>query len=168
MGCRISKTNSNPNYSSYAMRDKSTQSSSAASTVPQHHKNKPYKRFTMRSFGLYVTLLFCLVLFVGFLMEQLSLLVLFAYSIISILTFLVYAWDKAAAKRNSRRIPEKYIHILALACGWPGAVVAQRFIRHKSSKRRFQIMFWLTVVGNCLLIWGISRSGQRLLASLVG
>jgi uncharacterized membrane protein YsdA (DUF1294 family)/cold shock CspA family protein len=71
---------------------------------------------------------------------------------ISIVTFIVYAIDKAAAMRNAWRIPETTLHLLALVGGWPGALIAQQTIRHKSSKPSFQALFWVTVVLNCAAI----------------
>ncbi|MCU0763695.1 MAG: cold shock and DUF1294 domain-containing protein [Hydrogenophaga sp.] len=65
-------------------------------------------------------------------------------------TFLVYAVDKAAAGRGAWRTPESNLHVLALAGGWPGALVAQQVLRHKSSKRDFRAVFWATVVLNVL------------------
>jgi len=66
----------------------------------------------------------------------------------SVITFLAYARDKSAARRGSRRTPETTFHGLALACGWPGALLAQQFLRHKSSKVEFRTVFWGTVVMN--------------------
>lgn len=66
----------------------------------------------------------------------------------SVITFLAYARDKAAAGSGSRRTPETTLHGLALACGWPGALLAQQVLRHKSSKLEFRSTFWGTVVLN--------------------
>jgi len=68
---------------------------------------------------------------------------------ISAITFIVYAVDKWAAMRNQWRIPENTLHLLSLAGGWPGALIAQQTIRHKSSKPSFQAVFWVTVALNC-------------------
>lgn len=78
--------------------------------------------------------------------------VLAAYALLSGLTFLIYAIDKSAARRQRRRVPENTLHLLALLGGWPGAWLAQRGLRHKSSKRSFRWRFWLTVVVNCGLL----------------
>jgi uncharacterized membrane protein YsdA (DUF1294 family) len=70
------------------------------------------------------------------------------YAGMSVLTFVVYAMDKAAAQANRWRTAESTLHLLALACGWPGALVAQQWLRHKSAKREFRVVFWATVVLN--------------------
>lgn len=67
------------------------------------------------------------------------------YALMSAVTFTVYWMDKRFARGGGRRIPEKTLHLLSLAGGWPGALVAQRILRHKNRKVGFQIIFWLTV-----------------------
>lgn len=74
--------------------------------------------------------------------------VLLLYTSLSLLTFLVYALDKSAAHRGRWRVSEQTLHVLSLAGGWPGALVAQRWLRHKSKKAIFQITYWATVAGN--------------------
>ena len=65
---------------------------------------------------------------------------------LSVVTFVLYALDKAAAQKpHARRTPENTLHLMALLGGWPGAMVAQQTLRHKSQKRRFRLVFWLTV-----------------------
>jgi uncharacterized membrane protein YsdA (DUF1294 family) len=78
--------------------------------------------------------------------------VLAAYSVLSVATFAIYGWDKRAAQAGRRRTPENTLHLLSLAGGWPGALVAQRLFRHKTRKRSFQVAFWFTVVANCGLL----------------
>jgi uncharacterized membrane protein YsdA (DUF1294 family) len=56
--------------------------------------------------------------------------------------------DKSAARSGERRTPESTLHLLALAGGWPGALLAQQFLRHKSTKAEFRRTFWVTVVLN--------------------
>ena len=66
--------------------------------------------------------------------------------VMSVLTLGFYAWDKRQAKKQGWRVPEKRLHLLSLLGGWPGALLGQRWLRHKSIKTRFRIVFWLTVV----------------------
>lgn len=68
----------------------------------------------------------------------------------SAFTFAAYALDKSAAQRGAWRIAEKHLHLLALAGGWPGALLAQQRLRHKSVKADFRAVFWATVLLNVL------------------
>ena len=70
------------------------------------------------------------------------------YAATSVITFITYAIDKSAAARGAWRTAESSLHLLALAGGWPGALCAQQFLRHKSSKAEFRSVFWATVVLN--------------------
>jgi uncharacterized membrane protein YsdA (DUF1294 family)/cold shock CspA family protein len=71
-----------------------------------------------------------------------------AYSAMSTATFIVYWLDKRAAVRGGWRVAEGTLHWLSLACGWPGALLAQHLLRHKSAKQKFRRLYWLTVVVN--------------------
>ena len=73
------------------------------------------------------------------------------YAAGSLACFTMYAVDKAAAKAGRWRTSENTLLLMGLACGWPGAVVAQTVLRHKSSKRSFASRFWLTVLMNVAL-----------------
>jgi uncharacterized membrane protein YsdA (DUF1294 family)/cold shock CspA family protein len=86
-----------------------------------------------------------------------------AYAIVSGITFAVYGADKAIAVRNERRaptewreqrVPEAALHMLELFGGWPGALVAQQYHRHKSRKAAYQAAYWLIVVANLALLAG--------------
>ena len=68
-----------------------------------------------------------------------------AYLVASAVCFIVYAMDKAAARAGRWRTPESTLLMLGLACGWPGAALAQQWMRHKSSKLSFRARFWTTV-----------------------
>ena len=73
------------------------------------------------------------------------------YAGASAVTFIAYALDKSAAGRGAWRTPEISLHLLALVGGWPGALVAQQVLRHKSAKARFRAVFWGTVAANVAL-----------------
>ena len=70
------------------------------------------------------------------------------YLVASIIAFLAYALDKSAAKQGRWRIAESTLHLMGLACGWPGALLAQQLLRHKTSKPSFVSAFWVTVLLN--------------------
>lgn len=87
---------------------------------------------------------------------KLPLAVLGLYIGASLAAFIAYAADKSAARNERWRVPENTLHLLALLGGWPGALIAQNRLRHKSSKTSFLVVFWATVLLNsgalgCLL-----------------
>jgi uncharacterized membrane protein YsdA (DUF1294 family) len=74
------------------------------------------------------------------------------YLALSVLLFVVYAVDKSAAKAGRWRISERNLLFVGLLGGWPGAVIAQQSLRHKTRKRSFQLAFWATVVVNAAVV----------------
>ncbi|MHC1741884.1 MAG: DUF1294 domain-containing protein [Syntrophobacteraceae bacterium] len=68
------------------------------------------------------------------------------YSIASLICFLKYRSDKMKAKSGSWRVAESTLHFLEFFGGWPGALLAQRILRHKNRKVSFQITFWAIVL----------------------
>ncbi|MCU7853448.1 MAG: DUF1294 domain-containing protein [Candidatus Thiodiazotropha sp. (ex Monitilora ramsayi)] len=79
------------------------------------------------------------------------------YVTVSLITFVMYARDKSAARRGAWRTKESTLHILSLLGGWPGALVAQQKLRHKSKKQSFRAVLWITVIVNCVVfVWAIS------------
>jgi uncharacterized membrane protein YsdA (DUF1294 family) len=92
---------------------------------------------------------------------------LLAYAlIISLVTYALYGADQdsAADPASQWRAPEKLLHALELAGGWPGAFLAQRRLRHKCSKLTYQVVFWLIVAlhvyasTDYLLDWRVARA----------
>lgn len=99
---------------------------------------------------------------------NLPLLVGLTYAIASVITYCSYASDKAAAKAGQWRTPESTLHMLGLIGGWPGGLVAQQLLRHKSKKASFIFVFWLSVAVNILgLIWLMSATGQEFVQTLL-
>lgn len=71
-----------------------------------------------------------------------------AYLVASFVTYCAYHADKKAARTGAWRTSEATLHALSLAGGWPGALLAQQFLRHKSAKAAFRARFWCTVALN--------------------
>lgn len=99
--------------------------------------------------SLIVLLFFATVAFSSFHLNKIPRLIFWVYVVASLLTFIIYARDKAAAKSGTWRTPESSLHLLSLLCGWPGALIAQQTLRHKSKKQSFRFVFWTTVLLNC-------------------
>lgn len=98
--------------------------------------------------------------------QHMPIYVVYLYANLSIVTFLMYALDKSKAKKGAWRIAESTLHLFSLAGGWPGAAIAQQTLRHKSVKREFRFMFWLTVIVNCCaLAWLISPYSAQMMAA---
>ena len=70
---------------------------------------------------------------------------------INIVTLVSYAVDKRKAHSGSWRIPELQLHTMELLGGWFGAHIGQQYLRHKSSKLSYRLVFWLIV-----LLWLVS------------
>jgi len=91
------------------------------------------------------------------------------YLATSVVTFVAYKLDKSAAENDSWRTKESTLHLFALIGGWPGALVAQRLLRHKTQKASFQLVFWSTVALNCgALGWLLSLPGAKVLRAITG
>ena len=90
------------------------------------------------------------------------------YAITSLITYFIYWWDKNKAKKGQWRTPENNLHFLALIGGWPGALIAQQTLRHKSSKKSFKIGLWLTIFINFIaLLLIFTPLGNQLLEIII-
>lgn len=87
------------------------------------------------------------------------------YGAMSCITFVAYVGDKTAAQRGAWRTSESTLHLLALLCGWPGALIAQRWVRHKSRKVSFLVPFTLTVLVNLAALAWLRQSTTLLLVN---
>ncbi|QDU72593.1 DUF1294 domain-containing protein [Mucisphaera calidilacus] len=73
-------------------------------------------------------------------------------AVMSLITFLTYALDKRAATRQQFRTPEATLHLLELLGGYPGGLLARRYLRHKSAKLSFRIVSWTIILIHAALI----------------
>jgi len=102
------------------------------------------------------------------LINNIEFLIFVFYLVMSLLTFILYAVDKSAAKRGAWRTQESTLHLFSLAGGWPGAMIAQKTLRHKSIKQPFRAVFWVTVLLNVgVLIWLHTVDGGSVLSSIL-
>lgn len=75
-----------------------------------------------------------------------SIILLSVYGVMSIVSFVLYGWDKRAAARSGLRTRERTLLIIDALCGWPGGLVAQQVFRHKRKKRAYMLRFWAIVI----------------------
>ena len=99
--------------------------------------------------------------------EKIPPVILGFYLVVSLFTFIIYARDKSAAQKGAWRTPENTLHLLSLIGGWPGALIAQQKLRHKSQKQPFRFIFWITLLVNCCaFVWLLTPTGAATLQSL--
>lgn len=112
-------------------------------------------------FSIAMALGFIASLSISYSLQHIPLWLLIYFLSASLVTFIAYGWDKRAAQKQGRRVSEFKLHLLSLAGGWPGALLAQQRLRHKSAKGRFKIVLWLTVGLNMSLLYLIYWSSQN-------
>lgn len=101
-------------------------------------------------------------------LKEIPLVVGIGYALLSLVTFGAYAWDKSSARTGAWRTAERSLHLLGLAGGWPGALIAQQTLRHKSKKDSFVIVLWATVLINGgAFVWLHTESGQAALQAFL-
>ena len=67
-------------------------------------------------------------------------------SAISVITIYAYWSDKKKAEKELWRTTESTLHSLELAGGWFAAFFSQKIFRHKTSKEKYQFVFWMIAV----------------------
>ncbi|KPL96182.1 DUF1294 domain-containing protein [Vibrio splendidus] len=127
----------------------------------------------MLSSSIQIAITYLVLVAVSVLFAESSKALLVWYLVIGIVTVFVYAKDKRAAINGNWRVPEKTLHILSVAGGWLGALIAQDKLRHKTQKQPFRAIYWLTVAMNvAAFVWTLTPSGQaifgRWLSEIIG
>jgi uncharacterized membrane protein YsdA (DUF1294 family)/cold shock CspA family protein len=84
------------------------------------------------------------------------------YAGASLVCFSLYARDKSAARRRQWRTPETTLLGAGLIGGWPGAIVAQHLLRHKSVKAEFRMVFHATVLMNLMALAVLAWKGSAI------
>ncbi|WP_273021148.1 cold shock and DUF1294 domain-containing protein [Rheinheimera sp.] len=121
---------------------------------------------TATKWPLWSVLAFAVVLAAAVATAKLPLYVPLLYAGLSVLTFITYWLDKRKAQAGRWRTPESTLQFMALLGGWPGALLAQSYLRHKSQKRAFLFVFYLMSLVNLVaLSW---LQSQHMLPAVIG
>jgi uncharacterized membrane protein YsdA (DUF1294 family)/cold shock CspA family protein len=113
--------------------------------------------------------LFLIIVGMAVLASRIPSVILGIYMVFSLFTFVAYAVDKSAAEKGAWRTRESTLHLLSFLGGWPGALVAQQQLRHKSRKASFRAVFWMTVSLNSGAFFLLTTStGAAALQSFIG
>jgi len=136
----------------YAVR-RDERSRLVAAEVQYVGRGRPRRTGTRGLLRVLLAVTLFVVLLVGLaVLDRAPFLLLVLYLVTSAAAFMMYREDKLAAQRGTWRIPESNLHAVALVGGWPGALIAQRVYRHKTTKQPFRTIFWITVAANCVAL----------------
>ncbi|GBC61643.1 DUF1294 domain-containing protein [Desulfonema ishimotonii] len=152
----------------YALsKDKQGRPCAVKATLPgeRFHKKTTRKR---GSVSVFIAVFFLIIVGASAITSKMTFFIFAFYMAISLLTFIMYALDKSAARKGRWRTRESTLHLLSLAGGWPGAIAAQQKLRHKSEKESFRLIFWVTVLLNSsAFFWLFAANGTATLKSLM-
>ena len=109
------------------------------------------QRFTEFTFIIPLLLGMALILFA---LQQNSYLGLWLLGM-SVVSLFSYYVDKRAAASQRWRIPEARLHVQDLLGGWVGGLLARQLWRHKTSKKPFVWVFWLTALLNIAAVMAL-------------
>jgi uncharacterized membrane protein YsdA (DUF1294 family) len=72
--------------------------------------------------------------------------VLIGLAVLSVVTFLVFGWDKRKARNGRWRTPEATLLLLAWLGGFVGAWWGMKVFRHKTRKTSFRVKMLLATI----------------------
>ena len=78
--------------------------------------------------------------------------ILIYFAVISLITVIVTIYDKKAARRHKRRVPEKALITLAFLGGSVAELFTMLKIRHKTKHKRFMIGLPAIIILQAVLI----------------
>jgi uncharacterized membrane protein YsdA (DUF1294 family)/cold shock CspA family protein len=151
--------------------DKSTDSrgrNCALNVYPLKGHKKVTKANIQLLFAIIISITFLAIVGILVAKNKLPFIIFGAYIILSVVAFALYRNDKSAAEWDEWRTPESTLHLISIIGGWPGALIAQNKLRHKSKKLSFRVVFWATVIINCgVLSWLLTPDGATKLKILI-
>lgn len=124
----------------------------AIDVVPLTGHKKNIRELKQKFISLIIFISFSAILYYLYKLKLVPLELIYLYAFMSAVAFLMYAKDKSAAEGGTWRTSESKLHTLALLGGWPGAAIAQSFLRHKSKKVSFRVTHWVMVIANCFCL----------------
>ena len=78
--------------------------------------------------------------------------------LMSAVTWVAFARDKRAAERDEWRITERTLLTLSALGGTPGAFLARRILRHKTTKQPFNLILMAVAAGQVVLVAALGSS----------
>ena len=72
---------------------------------------------------------------------------------LSIITFILYGYDKGQAKLGGTRVPEVVLHGLALLGGFLGSWLGRAIFRHKTRKTSFTVVLVIATIIHLAIIF---------------
>jgi uncharacterized membrane protein YsdA (DUF1294 family) len=72
---------------------------------------------------------------------------------INLISGIVFAYDKQAAKKNRRRIPELTLHLLEIPGGVFANLLLMNTLRHKNRKFSYWVWTWLVMIGWMIVVF---------------
>ena len=75
---------------------------------------------------------------------------------VNVTAFILWCYDKWRAGKKGLRVPEIALHFMAVCGASPASLVAMSVLRHKTSKRRFGVLYTVLLLlqGALLLQFG--------------
>lgn len=112
------------------------------------------KTSPQQTYGLIAILLSVIVFLILAVVTDLNLVLLWLAAA-TVITFILYGYDKARAKRGGGRVPEIVLHGAALAGGFLGGWAGMYAFRHKTLHTNFKIILALATLLWLVLIYFI-------------
>ena len=88
--------------------------------------------------------------------------IVWIYVVLNGIVLLLYGWDKLAAKRSWRRLPEHILLFLGLIGGAVGGLLGMLLWNHKTRKGKFWVVNILGILLHLCLWLGIETLFYRL------
>lgn len=82
------------------------------------------------------------------------------YIVITVVTMLVYGWDKLSAKKDWRRIPEHTLLFISLIGGALGGLLGMLIWHHKTRKAKFWVVQIFAIILHIFVWFGIHSIWQ--------